>query len=270
MQTSKYGGIFPSERDEQHNNKLFWLLVIIAQLLAIFICFVVGFWIAWYLVPGDFPAYPAFSYHPIFMTLAMVFLVGEGAIIHRILRPYLPPIVRVTIHFIIMATAFCIAVAGLNAIFKILTTHMGNAHTWIGMMAVIALSAQLLFGFLAFYFPGSSSGVHDFYKPLHRFFGGVIFAFAAAAALMGVTMETSGKGLTGVSYALSVSLVLGIAAYAVTVMAILIHPDFHFDKRRSEEAALLSRVPAGSTGDQPRKQSLFKSMLEWRVKSDVD
>jgi|ERR1712156_66848 len=134
-----------------------------------------------------------FNWHPILMTISLIFLYGNGALIYRVIPP------RNESHKLklklghagTMLLAFILMVIGLQAAFdshnlaKPPKPNMYTLHSWVGLFAAVLFGCQWTLGFLAFLFPKFSGDIRAMLLPLHQYFGSSILVLAAAAALMG-------------------------------------------------------------------------------------
>merc|ERR1712123_519759 len=104
-----------------------------------------------------------FNWHPILMTLGLIFLYGNGALIYRVIPP------RSDSH-------------------KLATPPKPNLytlHSWIGIIAALLFGIQWALGFSAFLFPKFSPEIRSILLPFHQYFGSSILCLAVAAALLG-------------------------------------------------------------------------------------
>merc|ERR1711913_53594 len=134
-----------------------------------------------------------FNWHPILMTISLIFLYGNGALIYRIIPP------RNESHKLklklghagTMLLAFILMVIGLQAAFdshnlaKPPKPNMYTLHSWVGLFAAVLFGCQWTLGFLAFLFPKFSGDIRALLLPFHQYLGSSILVLAAAAALMG-------------------------------------------------------------------------------------
>merc|ERR1711971_764946 len=108
-----------------------------------------------------------FNWHPILMTISLIFLYGNGALIYRIIPPKNEGHkLRLKLaHAGIMIVAFALMVIGLQAAFDSHNKpnppkpNMYTLHSWVGLLASLL--------------------------PFHQYFGSSILALAVAAACMG-------------------------------------------------------------------------------------
>merc|ERR1711872_201849 len=141
----------------------------------------------------------SFNWHPILMTLSLIFLYGNGALIYRVIPPRSDNHkLRLKIgHALTMILAFVIMVIGLQAAFDshnlavdkdgnpVPKPNMYTLHSWVGVIAATLFTCQWLPGFLAFLFPKFSADMRALVLPLHQYLGSAILVLAAAAALLG-------------------------------------------------------------------------------------
>merc|ERR1711879_717283 len=134
-----------------------------------------------------------FNWHPILMTISLIFLYGNGALIYRVIPP------RNESHKLklklghagTMLLAFSLMVIGLKAAFDSHNfanppkPNLYTLHSWVGLLAAILFGCQWTLGFLAFLFPKFSGDIRALLLPVHQYFGSSILVLAAAAALMG-------------------------------------------------------------------------------------
>merc|ERR1711997_883375 len=134
-----------------------------------------------------------FNWHPILMTISLIFLYGNGALIYRVIPP------RNESHKLklklghagTMLLAFILMVIGLQAAFDSHNLaqppkpNLYTLHSWVGLLAAVLFGCQWTLGFLAFLFPKFSGDIRALLLPFHQYFGSSILVLAAAAALLG-------------------------------------------------------------------------------------
>ncbi|CAD5228840.1 unnamed protein product [Bursaphelenchus okinawaensis] len=144
-----------------------------------------------------------FKWHPICMSLSLLFLNGEAIMIYRGLRD-VKKVYTKAVHGILHCIAFTIMVLGLKAVWDSHdynytgtvdnVTPMPNlqsCHSWIGLSCATFYGCQLLAGFVAFYVPQTPLHIRQAVMPFHRTGGLIIFAFCLAAALMGAAEKAA-------------------------------------------------------------------------------
>merc|ERR1711997_1130569 len=134
-----------------------------------------------------------FNWHPFLMTLSLIFLYGNGALIYRIIpaRNDSHKLKLKIGHAVTMMVAFVLMVIGLQAAFDSHNLasppkpNMYTLHSWVGILAASLFGCQWLLGFLAFLFPKFSGDLRALVLPIHQYLGSAILVLAAAAALLG-------------------------------------------------------------------------------------
>jgi len=134
-----------------------------------------------------------FNWHPILMTISLIFLYGNGALIYRVIpaRNESHKLKLKLGHAGIMMVAFILMVIGLQAAFDSHNLanppkpNMYTLHSWVGLFAAVLFGCQWTLGFLAFLFPKFSGDIRALLLPFHQYLGSSILVLAAAAALMG-------------------------------------------------------------------------------------
>lgn len=134
-----------------------------------------------------------FNWHPLLMTLGLIYLYGNGILIYRIFRNERKKKLKLT-HASIMISALLFTVIALKAVFdshnlatKGSIPNLYSLHSWMGIITVILFAMQWLAGFITFLFPGLASHLRASYMPLHTSFGILIFVLACATSLLGIT-----------------------------------------------------------------------------------
>merc|ERR1712203_34607 len=101
-----------------------------------------------------------FNWHPILMTISLIFLYGNGALIYRIIPPKSEghKLKLKIAHAGIMIVAFALMVIGLQAAFDSHNKadppkpNMYTLHSWVGLLAALLFGCQWVLGFAAFLF----------------------------------------------------------------------------------------------------------------------
>eukprot|EP00092_Neocalanus_flemingeri_P023023 GFUD01024957.1.p1 GENE.GFUD01024957.1~~GFUD01024957.1.p1 ORF type:complete len:238 (-),score=46.38 GFUD01024957.1:260-973(-) len=134
-----------------------------------------------------------FNWHPILMTLGLIFLYGNGALIYRVIPPKNEShkLGLKIGHAVLMMVAFIVMVIGLQAAFDSHNLsdppkpNLYTLHSWVGIIAAMLFGAQWVLGFSAFLFPKFSPEIRSLLLPFHQYFGSSILCLAVAAALLG-------------------------------------------------------------------------------------
>jgi len=149
-----------------------------------------------------------FNWHPILMTLSLIFLYGNGALIYRIIPPRSEAHkMRLKMaHAGAMMVTFILMVVGLQAAFDSHNLavppkpNMYTLHSWVGLLAALLFGCQWALGFAAFLFPKFSPEIRSLLLPFHQYFGSAILALAVGAACMGHLEKMIWSNMKGVSY----------------------------------------------------------------------
>jgi len=136
----------------------------------------------------------AFNWHPLLMTIGMIYLYGNGALIYRVIPPVDQAVKKrlKVAHAVIMAAVFIMMVIALKAAFDSHNLraqpipNMYTLHSWIGLAASILFGIQWLSGLLVFLLPVAGAELRSNLLPFHQYYGSAIFAMVIAAALMGL------------------------------------------------------------------------------------
>lgn len=171
----------------------FRILYLITQMVGITIVVLVSSWIGVHL-GGLGWTQPSiqFNWHPLLMSLGMIFLYGNSILVYRGFRYARKKPLKIT-HATIHGLAFLFTVVALIAVFDSHNLanppipNMYSLHSWVGMAAVVLFALQYVFGFVSYLFPGVREHMRATYMPVHVFFGIVGFILAIAASLLGLS-----------------------------------------------------------------------------------
>lgn len=178
----------------------FRLFYIISQLIGIVIVILMICWIGIHLDGLSWTSNPKvqFNWHPLLMTLGMIFLYGNSILVYRGFRYARKRPLKYT-HAGLHAAAFFFTVIALVAVFDSHNLNknekgidapipnMYSLHSWVGLSAVILFSLQYVVGFATFLFPQLKEPIRETVMPIHIFFGLLGFVMAIAAALLGLS-----------------------------------------------------------------------------------
>ncbi|UJR20045.1 hypothetical protein I4U23_023179 [Adineta vaga] len=137
-----------------------------------------------------------FSYHPLMMTLGLVFCYGNAILIYRTFRTLPKLIVKIGHAVFLIVSLIC----GLVGFFAILRSknvgkrpHFMTYHSWLGLTTLILFALQWLCGFICFLVPQLSLDIRRLYMPSHRLCGKIIFVSAVIAILTGLSEHGMGS-----------------------------------------------------------------------------
>ncbi|XP_053672632.1 plasma membrane ascorbate-dependent reductase CYBRD1 [Anopheles nili] len=172
----------------------FRIMYLVTQLVGITIIILVSCWIGIHLNGLGWSSRPSlqFNWHPLLMSVGMIFLYGNSILIYRGFRYARKKPLKI-MHATIHAAAFIFTVIALVAVFDSHNLakprpipNMYTLHSWVGLSAVLLFSLQYVFGFSSYLFPGVREQLRSSYMPVHVFFGIAGFVMAIAAALLGL------------------------------------------------------------------------------------
>lgn len=175
----------------------FRLLYIISQLVGIVVIILMMTWVGIHLGGLAWTSQPSvqFNWHPLLMTIGMIFLYGNSILVYRGFRYARKRPLKLT-HAIIHGSAFLFTVFALVAVFDSHNLNdppipnMYSLHSWVGLSAVLLFSLQYVIGFVTFLFPQLKDVVRETVMPFHVFFGVLGFVMSIGAALLGLSEKS--------------------------------------------------------------------------------
>jgi len=189
-----------------HNRKLFLSFFSATQVPGVIAIILMLVWTIHYREGfswGEADPGHAFNWHPLLMTIGMVYLYGNGALIYRVLPPVNQEMKKKLkiAHAVTMGVVFILMVIALKAAFDSHNyatppiTNMYTLHSWVGLTAALLFSAQWLSGLLVFLFPVAGPNMRAKLLPFHQYYGSAIFALVVAAALLGLLEKAMFLGI---------------------------------------------------------------------------
>lgn len=175
----------------------FRLLYIISQLVGVVAIVLMICWIGIHLGGFAWTSQPGvqFNWHPLLMTIGMIFLYGNSILVYRGFRFARKRPLKLA-HASVHGTAFLFTVIALVAVFDSHNLadppipNMYSLHSWVGLTAVLCFSMQYVVGFVMFLFPQFSDVVKETVMPFHVFFGVMGFVMSIGAALLGLSEKS--------------------------------------------------------------------------------
>ncbi|XP_066905324.1 plasma membrane ascorbate-dependent reductase CYBRD1 isoform X2 [Halyomorpha halys] len=190
-----------------------------------------------------------FNWHPLLMTVGMIYLFANSIMIYRALRTMRKQklkLVHAGIHSVVI---LCIIIAQVAVFdFHNLSNipNLYTLHSWIGLLTVIIYFAQWAMSLVVFLYPGVPLSVRATIMPWHVFLGLFAFIMAIATSLSGLLEKAIFKiknygELPGEAVLMN-TIGLFFVLFAVLVVYLTTEPKF---KRhpRPEDGALLSTSP---------------------------
>ncbi|XP_029679360.1 cytochrome b reductase 1-like isoform X1 [Formica exsecta] len=133
-----------------------------------------------------------FNWHPLLMTIGLVFLYANAMLIYRTQRNVRKRRLKLT-HAGMMLFIVLLTVIALVAVFDSHNLaspkpvpNMYTLHSWVGLTTVILFCCQWVAGCISYLFPGLQSPLRSSYMPIHVYFGIATFIGAIASCLLGL------------------------------------------------------------------------------------
>ena len=175
-----------------------------------------------------------FNWHPLLMTMGLVYLYGNAAVVYRVVRTKNKLTLK-WLHAVLNGLSLVFAFFGVVAVVR--NHHHNNIpngytlHSWIGITTLVLYAFQLLFGFSAFLYPKFGENVRAIYLKVHVFFGGAIFSLAIVACVSGITEKLIfklGKEYSSLPGCAMIGNMLGasIVLFGMTAVHILYNKDW--------------------------------------------
>ncbi|XP_065359752.1 plasma membrane ascorbate-dependent reductase CYBRD1 isoform X2 [Calliphora vicina] len=173
----------------------FKVLYVLTQLCGLTMIVLMGSWIGVHMggLSGTSAPKLEFNWHPLLMTIGLIFLYGNAILVYRGFRSARKKTLKIT-HAAIHMGAFILTVIALKTVFDSHNLadpnpipNMYSLHSWLGLSAVILFCLQYVVGFAAYLVPGAKESLRAAIMPLHIYFGLFGFVLAIASALMGIT-----------------------------------------------------------------------------------
>ncbi|XP_034950046.1 cytochrome b561 isoform X2 [Chelonus insularis] len=133
-----------------------------------------------------------FNWHPLLMTIGLVYIYGNGMLIYRSQRSLRKKKLKL-IHGGMMIFAMLLTIIALVAVFdshnlrKEPIPNMYSLHSWVGLSSVILFACQWVAGLVSFLYPGLHQTLRAAYLPIHVYFGTAGFIGVIASCLLGLS-----------------------------------------------------------------------------------
>ncbi|XP_046388334.1 transmembrane ascorbate-dependent reductase CYB561 isoform X2 [Ischnura elegans] len=181
------------DQDVNQNLEGFNVTLFLTETVGITAVLLMAIWISVYRGGYAWTSSPdlEFNWHPLLMTIGMIFMYGNGILVYRVFRGRRKRKLKIG-HAFIHLMVFVLAVIALQAVFdshnlKVPPTpNLYSLHSWIGLIAVILFSCQWVSGLVSFLYPGLHVSLRASYLPVHTFFGIGGFLSSVTAALLGL------------------------------------------------------------------------------------
>jgi len=133
-----------------------------------------------------------FNWHPLLMTIAMIYLYGNTILIYRGLRYTRKRSLKLT-HATLFGIIFVFILIAGTAVYQshVLADppipNFYSLHSWVGISAMLLFVLQWIGGFVSFLYPQVRQPLKETIMPLHIYFGLTGYVLAIAAALLGIS-----------------------------------------------------------------------------------
>lgn len=188
-----------STGNEQVNRKYadFRLLYLILQMIGCTLIILMMVWVFAFLGGLSWSATPKvqFNWHPLLMTIGMVYLYGNSILVYRGLRFARKRSLKIS-HATMFGSIMFLVIIASWAVYDshVLNTppipNLYSLHSWIGLFAVILFILQWVGGFFSFLYPIITAQQRETFMPMHIYFGLTGYVMAIAAALLGLCEKT--------------------------------------------------------------------------------
>ena len=148
---------------------LYNILVIIAELLGLISVILVGLMFdEKYFLTGYSWEKSPFPYHPLMMTIGLLFCYGNAIILYRTFKGTAKLVVKI-FHALLLLASLVFALVGLAAIIRNKNInnrpHFMTYHSWLGLTVLILFVFQWIVGFVTFLIPTTSLEIRRLYIP---------------------------------------------------------------------------------------------------------
>ena len=139
-------------------------LVGTVQVVGVSLCVLMAVWTGHFLGGFAWQADPAhqFNWHPLLLTLGLVYLYGNGLVLYRVFRHERKRSLKIA-HAAVLGSALVLAVVGVKAVWDSHAladppgAQLYTLHSWLGLVTLIISFGQFTAGFVTFLWPGLAS-----------------------------------------------------------------------------------------------------------------
>ncbi|CAF1469298.1 unnamed protein product [Rotaria sp. Silwood1] len=178
------------KRDSSVN---YQILLSLAELFGLLSVILVGLFFDKHVFSGTYNwKTNSFSFHPLMMTMGLLFCYGNAILLYRTLRQT-PKLTVKILHALFLILSLAFGSVGFAAIVRSKNLgkrpHFMTFHSWLGLSTLILFVLQWICGFVSFLFPKLSLRIRNSYMPIHRFWGRIIFLSAVISILTGLSQH---------------------------------------------------------------------------------
>ncbi|XP_075209877.1 transmembrane ascorbate-dependent reductase CYB561 isoform X2 [Lycorma delicatula] len=177
--------------ETQEDLRGFNVLFTVTQIVGGLLCVLVLIWSIVYRGGFGWSANPPlqFNWHPLLMTIGMVYLFANSIMIYRSLRNKRKKqlkLLHAGIHTVIVLFILIAQIAVISFHNALDIPNFYSLHSWVGIITMLIFFAQWIFGMITFLYPGLSPQLRTTILPLHVFFGLIAFVLAIATSISGL------------------------------------------------------------------------------------
>jgi len=175
----------------QNSDRTYRILLVTAEIFGLISVILVGllFDSNFYTSTYNWTTNP-FSYHPLLMTIGLLFCYGNAIILYRTFQQTPKRLLKI-LHAIFLLASLTVAAVGFAAIIRSKNLgkrpHFLSFHAWLGLATLILFALQWICGFISFLVPKLSLDARRKYMPSHRLWGKIIFLSALISILAGLS-----------------------------------------------------------------------------------
>ncbi|KAL5217159.1 hypothetical protein ABZP36_017843 [Zizania latifolia] len=171
-----------------------------------------------------------FNVHPFVMCWGFILLVGEAILAYTTIP--MDHRTQKMVHMLVHLVALILGIFGVYAAFKFhdaaVAPDLVTLHSWLGILAIALFGLQWLFGFVAFWLPGTHERTRAAAAPVHVAGGLAIFMLAVCAAQTGLVQKSAAAATSGEGKLINVTGIF-ILLYGVAVAtAVALRKAFFF------------------------------------------
>ncbi|XP_012275339.1 cytochrome b reductase 1 isoform X2 [Orussus abietinus] len=182
------------EPSQNKNLEGFGYLLTATEVFGVLLIILVIVWTTCYRDGFAWSSYPKqqFNWHPLLMTIGLVFLYANAMLIYRSQRTVRKRRLKL-LHAGMMIFSLLLTIIALVAVFDSHNLNkpepipnMYSLHSWVGLTSVILFCCQWVAGCVSFLYPGIQSQLRAVYMPVHVYFGTAGFIGVIASCLLGL------------------------------------------------------------------------------------
>lgn len=230
-ESTRFGPITETILTTLSQDNLFLICLLFVELLGVILVILAT---CWMLQIGGlgFADKLIFNFHPILMTLGMIFLNANGILIYRSTRT-LGYQAQKRLHFALQTAMISTSWLGFLAAYLshawLSIPHFYSLHSWLGLAALTGVTISLVSSYLTFLYPKANPIYRRLSLPFHVFGGIANIALSAGIAVAGITEKAifslnkaDAKPEETYAYLPSVAILLNVFGVILVIFTILV------------------------------------------------